>query len=85
MTTRDLDNGKQAEKPRDPDFIGAELAIHRAAGIARRRAIETLGSVAVFKDGKVVWEAADGTLLEDSEQDAGNPNKSLNGIQDGEG
>ncbi len=63
MTTRDLDNGKQAEKPRDPDFIGAEVAIQRAAGIARRRAMETLGSVAVFKDDKVVWETAEGTFL----------------------
>ena len=42
----------QVEKPRDPDFIGAELAIQRAAGIARRRAIETLGYVAVFKNGQ---------------------------------
>ena len=85
MTTRDLDNSKQAERPRDPDFVGAEMAIQRAAGIARRRAIETLGSVAVFKDGRVVWETADGTLLEDPEQNAGNPNDRFNGIQDGEG
>ena len=67
MTTRDLDNSMQAEKPRDPDFIGAEVAIQRAATIARRRAVDTSGSVAVFKEGKVVWETADGRFLEEPE------------------
>ena len=65
MTTHNRDYSKQAEKPRDPDFIGAEVAIQRAAGIARRRAMETLGSVAVFKDGRVVWETAEGTIMEE--------------------
>ena len=36
--------------------------MHRAAKRARRRAMETIGAVAVFKDGKVVWEKADGTF-----------------------
>ena len=67
MTTRDRDYSEQVEKPRDPDFVGAELAIHRAAGIARRRAIETLGSVAVFKDGRVVWETTEGAFLDEPE------------------
>ena len=65
MTTRDLENSKQAERPRDPDFVGAEAALKRAARLARRKAIDTLGSVAVFKDGKVVWETAEGTFLEE--------------------
>ena len=43
MTTRDRDNSKEVEKPRDPDFIGAEVAIQRAARKARRRAMDTLG------------------------------------------
>ena len=60
MTTRDRDNSKEVEKPRDPDFIGAEIAIQRAARKARRKAMDTLGSVAVFNHGKVFWETADG-------------------------
>ena len=51
------------EKQRDPDFVGAEIAMHRAAKRARRRAMETIGEVAVFRDGKVVWEKAGETLL----------------------
>lgn len=51
------------EKQRDPDFVGAEIAMHRAAKRARRRAMETIGVVAVFRDGKVVWEKAGETLL----------------------
>ena len=77
MTTRDPDNSNQVEKPRDPDFIGAEMAIQRAAGIARRRAMETLGSVAVFKDGRVVWETTEGKLLDEPAQDYGNPKERL--------
>ena len=69
MTTRDRDNSKEVEKPRDPDFIGAEIAIQRAARKARRKAMDTLGSVAVFNHGKVFWETADGTLLEEPAQD----------------
>lgn len=51
------------EKQRDPDFVGAEIAMHRAAKRARRRAMETSGAVPVFRDGKVVWEKAGETLL----------------------
>ncbi len=47
---------KSVPKPRDPDFAGAELAMRRAAKRARRRAGETTGSVAVYKDGKIVQE-----------------------------
>ena len=42
--------------PRDPDLVGAEAAMLRAANRARRRAEETTGSVAVYKDGKIVQE-----------------------------
>jgi hypothetical protein len=53
MSTRNL---KSTEKLRDPDLVGAEVAMRRAAESARRRAEETAGSVAVFKDGKIVQE-----------------------------
>ena len=42
----------------------------RAANIARRRAMETSGSVAIFQDGKIVWivwdEATGGLHTEDT-------------------
>ena len=41
-------NQKSTRKPRDPDLIGAEAAM--------RRAEETTGSLAVYKDGKIVQE-----------------------------
>ncbi len=49
-------NEKSVKKTRDPDLAGAEAAMQRAAERARRRAIETTGSVVVFKDGKIVRE-----------------------------
>ena len=59
MTTREQDTPEPAKQPRDPDFVGAEAAMHRAAKIARRRAMETSGAVAVFRDGKMVWVQVD--------------------------
>ena len=53
---------KSTKKPRDPDLIGAEIALRRAAERVRRRAAETGSSVVVVRDGKVVWEKADGTF-----------------------
>ena len=38
------------------DTLAALAALRRAAVKARRRAIETTGSVPVWKDGKVVYE-----------------------------
>ncbi len=52
-------NSKSTEKYRDPDFVGAEVAMHRAAERARRRAQETTGVVAVFRDGQIVMEKLD--------------------------
>ena len=49
-------NEKSAEKPRDPDFAGADAAMRRAAKRARRRAGETTGTVTVYKNGKIVQE-----------------------------
>ena len=53
MNNRSL---KSIEKFRDPDLVGAEVAMRRAAELARRRAEETAGMVAVFKDGQIVQE-----------------------------
>jgi len=49
-------NQKSTQKPRDSDLAGADVAMRRAAKRARRRAAETTGSVAVYKDGKIVQE-----------------------------
>ena len=46
---------ERTERPRHPDFIGAEAALKRAAIKAQRRAIETSGSYAIYKDGKIVF------------------------------
>ena len=56
MTTPRQEGQDSAEKPRDPDFDGALAALKRAAIKARRRAIETSGYVAVFRDGEIVWD-----------------------------
>ncbi len=53
MNARNL---KSTEKSRDPDLVGAEAAMRRAAERARRRADETSGAVAVFKNGQIVKE-----------------------------
>ena len=49
-------NQKSTKKPRDPDLVGAEIALRRAAKRVRRRAAETGSAVVVVRDGKVVWE-----------------------------
>ena len=64
-------NQKSTEKPRDPDLVGAEVALRRAAERVRQRAAETGSAVVVVRDGKVVWEKVDGTFddeLEDGRQ-----------------
>ena len=53
------------KKQRDPDFVGAEIALRRAAERVRQRAAETGSAVVVFRDGKVVWEKADGTYSDE--------------------
>ena len=67
MTARKQPSQDPERKPRDPDFVGAEAALRRAAVKARRRAFQTSGKVAVFKDGRVVWQKADGTFIDDPE------------------
>ena len=59
MKLRKSNDEKPSEPVRDPDLVGAEAAMHRAAKRARRRAAEHGNAVAVFRDGKVVWVKAD--------------------------
>ena len=83
MTVREQDDGYRAAKSRDMDFIGALAALRRSAIKARRRAFETTGSVAIVKDGKVVWETAEGTFLDEPErytESRGNPSRNLGEI-----
>ena len=49
--TRNAANGE-----RPAHFIGAEDALCRAAKKARKRAIETTGSVPTWRDGKIVYD-----------------------------
>ena len=67
MTTQKNGNQEQAEQSRDTDRIGAEVALRRAVERSRQRAMETIGAVAAFRDGKVVWERADGTFTDELE------------------
>ena len=69
MTRRDQDSGHPGVKFQDADFVGALVALQRAAVKARRRAFDTTGSVAIFKDGRVVWQKEDGTLLDKPEEE----------------
>ena len=69
MTVQKQGNRGPAQNPRDPDFAGAEAALRRAVERSRRRAMETIGAVAALRDGKVVWEKADGTLTDEPADD----------------
>lgn len=56
MTTRNQGSHDPSKKLRDPDLAGADAAMLRASERARRRAIETTGSVAIFRNGEIVRE-----------------------------
>jgi len=43
-------------KPQELDLAGVEAAMRRAAEVARHRAINTSGSVAIYRNGKIVHE-----------------------------
>ena len=45
-----------AKGTRPAHFKGAEAALRRAAVKARKRAIETTGSVPTWRDGKIVYD-----------------------------
>lgn len=67
MTTQEQHDEHHLTKSQDTDFIGALAALRRAAVKARRRAFETTGSVAIVKDGTVVWQKENGALLDEPE------------------
>ena len=67
MITREQDDGHQPVTSRDADFSGALAALQRAAVKARQRAFDTTGLVVIVKDGRVVWQKEDGTLLDKPE------------------
>lgn len=49
-------NDLLANKPRDPDMVGAEAAMRRAAAKARQRAQQLGSGVVIWRDGRVVKE-----------------------------
>ncbi len=53
MNTEDV-GLSQPQSIRDPDFINAEAALHRAAQLARRRAWQAGIGVIVMKDGELL-------------------------------
>ena len=67
-------NQKSTKKSRDPDLVGAEIALRRAAERVRQRAAETGSTVVVVKDGKVVWEKVDGTSSDEEATRIGSKN-----------
>ena len=69
MTVQKQGKRVSDQNSRDPDFTGAEAALRRAAERSRCRAMETIGAVAALRDGKVVWEKADGTLTHEPAHD----------------
>jgi hypothetical protein len=52
-------NRRTSERPRDPDFISAEIALNRAAVKARRRAKQAGLGVVIVKEGRIVEEQSD--------------------------
>ncbi len=49
----------QPQRERDPDFVNSEIAMLRAAQLARRRARQAGIGVIVLKDGQIVEEMQD--------------------------
>ena len=69
MTTKNQENRNPINKLRDQDLIGAEAAMLRASKRARRRAIETTGSVAIFRNGIIVQEKDVRKIFPDDNKD----------------
>ena len=67
MKERGQDDGYRPVESRDTDFNGALAALQRAAVKARQRAFDTTGSVAIVKDGRVVWQMENGILIDEPE------------------
>ena len=54
MTDQNSRRQSSPHKSTDPDFIGAEIAMRRAAYVAQKRAIETTGFYEVWEGGNMV-------------------------------
>lgn len=55
MIANTPDDPKIPQRARDPDLVGAEAAILRAAKRTRLRAAADGTPVAIWQDGEVVW------------------------------
>ncbi len=56
MTTQKQQDLNLSKKLQDQDLNGIEAAMLRAAKLACRQAIETTGSVVIFRNGEIVRE-----------------------------
>lgn len=59
---------KERQVQRDIGSDAALAALRRASDIARRRALETTGSVAIFRDGEIVHETDPNVLFSEPQE-----------------
>ena len=72
MTQQERDNKPEpAQERQGQRSIGPEAALEalrRASDIARRRTLETTGSVAIFRDGEIVYETDPDVLFSEPQE-----------------
>ena len=72
MTQQQRDDKPEPAQERQVQHsIGPEAALaalRRASDIARRRALETTGSVAIFRDGEIVYETNPNVLFSEPQE-----------------
>lgn len=72
MTQQQRDSKPEPAQERPVQHsIGPEAALaalRRASDIARRRALETTGSVAIFRDGEIVYETDPNVLFSEPQE-----------------
>ena len=72
MTQQQRDDKPEPSQERQVQHsIGPEAALaalRRASDIARRRALETTGSVAIFRDGEIVYETDPNVLFSEPQE-----------------
>lgn len=72
MTQQQRDDKPEPSQERQVQrSIGPEAALaalRRASDIARRRALETTGSVAIFRDGEIVYETDPNVLFSEPQE-----------------
>lgn len=59
---------RKESKATDPDLLGAETALRRAARRARETARSTRTPLVIWRDGKVVKEHVDALVEEDADR-----------------